>query len=64
MQHRKFFVIAALVFAAIAVLRVTMRPTVDGRPLPEFEVEGWLNGELARNDLQGKVVVLDVWATW
>jgi thiol-disulfide isomerase/thioredoxin len=50
----------------------------SGTPLPELMAEGWLNVELppasrqrqrpesipSRESLAGKVVVLDVWATW
>ncbi len=64
MSHRKFFLIAGLVFVVIAVLRVANRPSAVGRLLPALDVEGWLNGEPPPDDLLGKVVVVDVWATW
>jgi thiol-disulfide isomerase/thioredoxin len=36
-----------------------------GHPLPKIEAEGWLNGEAPKaSDLQGKVLVVDAWATW
>ncbi|NOZ40895.1 MAG: TlpA family protein disulfide reductase [Planctomycetes bacterium] len=38
-----------------------------GMPLPPLMVEGWLNvegGKLTRESLNGKVVVIDCWATW
>ena len=38
-----------------------------GTPLPPLMAEGWLNvegGSLARAILNGKVVVVDCWATW
>jgi thiol-disulfide isomerase/thioredoxin len=52
-------------------------PVAPGTPLPELMAEGWLNVEEtpasrqrqrpaipSRENLAGKVVVLDVWATW
>lgn len=36
-----------------------------GDSAPELKVEGWKNSDaLNLNDLKGKVVVLDFWATW
>ena len=37
-----------------------------GTPLPELMAEGWLNAPSipTRENLAGKVVVVDVWATW
>jgi thiol-disulfide isomerase/thioredoxin len=37
-----------------------------GTPLPELMAEGWLNTDSipSHESLKGKVVVLDVWATW
>jgi thiol-disulfide isomerase/thioredoxin len=48
-------------------------PIPPGTPLPELMAEGWLNAGSSeadapkipsRENLAGKVVVLDVWATW
>lgn len=35
-----------------------------GQPMPPFELEDWRNGELTPQDLQGKIVLVDFWATW
>jgi thiol-disulfide isomerase/thioredoxin len=35
-----------------------------GKPLPEFAITDWVNGELTQEDLKGKIVVIDIWATW
>jgi thiol-disulfide isomerase/thioredoxin len=42
-------------------------PVPKGTPLPELMAEGWLNaddGLPSRENLRGKVVVVDCWATW
>ena len=35
-----------------------------GTPAPKFVAEKWGGGDLKLSDYQGKVVVLDFWATW
>ncbi|MGI9015128.1 MAG: redoxin domain-containing protein [Phycisphaerales bacterium] len=35
-----------------------------GKYRPEFEVTDWINEELTDDDLVGKVVLVDLWATW
>lgn len=41
------------------------QPFGPGRPMPQIEAQGWLNGEgPTRESLAGKVVVLNVWASW
>ena len=37
-----------------------------GRPLPPLQVAGWINTDkpLTTADLQGKIVLVDFWATW
>jgi thiol-disulfide isomerase/thioredoxin len=35
-----------------------------GKPMPALDVAKWKNGEIKPDDLKGKVVVLDFWATW
>lgn len=40
------------------------RPLVILQEAPEFSLKNVLGGELKSQDLKGKVVVLDFWATW
>lgn len=35
-----------------------------GQPMPLLDLSEWRNGELKTQDLKGKVVLLDFWATW
>jgi thiol-disulfide isomerase/thioredoxin len=46
----------------------TNREAIDamqGKPAPALSVKNWLNSKpLTPDDLKGKIVVLDFWATW
>lgn len=35
-----------------------------GKPMPQLELSEWTNGGIQPEELKGKVVVLDFWATW
>lgn len=35
-----------------------------GQPMPALDLSEWHNGERKIEDLKGKVVILDFWATW
>jgi thiol-disulfide isomerase/thioredoxin len=35
-----------------------------GRPAPKLELSGWMNGKVAPEDMKGKIVIVDFWATW
>src|SRR5262245_15972303 len=37
---------------------------LEGKPMPPLEVTGWINGEVKREQMKGKVVVIDFYATW
>jgi len=61
----------ALVAGVVALLVFSGRgqtdsPVLPGTPLPPMMAEGWLNsdGVVAREQLAGKVVVVDCWASW
>ena len=35
-----------------------------GKPAPPIELTDWSNGAVTADDMKGKIVVVDVWATW
>jgi thiol-disulfide isomerase/thioredoxin len=37
---------------------------LEGKPMPKLELGSWINGEVKPEDLKGKVVVVDLFATW
>jgi thiol-disulfide isomerase/thioredoxin len=37
---------------------------LEGKPMPALELSGWMNGEVTPDDMKGKVVVVDFYATW
>ncbi len=37
---------------------------LEGKPMPALSVSGWVNGEVKPADMKGKVVVVDLYATW
>lgn len=37
---------------------------LEGKRMPAFHVSDWINGGVTDNDIRGKVVVVDLYATW
>ena len=37
---------------------------LEGQPMPKLDLTGWLNGSVKPEDMKGKVVVVDFYATW
>ena len=37
---------------------------LEGKPMPAFHVSDWINGGITASDIKGKVVVVDLYATW
>jgi thiol-disulfide isomerase/thioredoxin len=37
---------------------------LEGKPMPALNVTGWVNGQVKPEDMKGKVVVVDFYATW
>ncbi|MEM1027359.1 MAG: TlpA disulfide reductase family protein, partial [Planctomycetota bacterium] len=38
--------------------------TLEGEPMPELKLVAWRNGLSGADELAGKIVVVDFWATW
>jgi thiol-disulfide isomerase/thioredoxin len=37
---------------------------LEGKPMPAFHVSDWINGGITAADIKGKVIVVDLYATW
>jgi thiol-disulfide isomerase/thioredoxin len=37
---------------------------LEGKPMPSLNVTGWVNGQVTPEQMKGKVVVVDFYATW
>lgn len=37
---------------------------LEGKPMPALNLTGWVNGEVKPADMKGKVVIVDIYATW
>ena len=37
---------------------------IEGKPAPALDLDAWIGDETSLEDLRGKVVVVDFWATW
>lgn len=38
---------------------------MEGKPAPELHLDGWVNSDpMTLEDMRGKIVVVDLWATW
>jgi thiol-disulfide isomerase/thioredoxin len=37
---------------------------LEGKPMPALDLTGWVNGQVKPEDMRGKVVVVDFYATW
>ncbi len=42
----------------------TEHKALEGKPMPPLSVADWLNGQVKPEDMKGKVVVVDFYATW
>jgi thiol-disulfide isomerase/thioredoxin len=57
------FGLAGMVYLGVMEAR-RARLVPDGAAMPEFTMERYEGGSMALEDLRGKVVMLDFWATW
>jgi len=37
---------------------------LEGKPMPALNVTGWINGQVKPEEMKGKVVIVDFYATW
>jgi thiol-disulfide isomerase/thioredoxin len=37
---------------------------LEGKPMPKLDLAGWVNGQVKPEEMKGKVVVVDFYATW
>jgi len=37
---------------------------LEGKPMPALNVSDWVNGQIKPEDIKGKVVIVDFYATW
>jgi len=37
---------------------------LEGQPMPKVNLTGWINGTITPQDMKGKVVIVDFFATW
>ncbi len=42
----------------------TTYAAMEGKPAPKVKLVEWMNGEVTEADREGKIVVIDIWATW
>jgi len=35
-----------------------------GKPMPKLKLGAWMNGKVNPKDMEGKIVIVDFWATW
>lgn len=58
--------VAAAILITIQARRPKPPHEYAGLPLPPLEVAGWFNSDkpLSAADLEGKIVLVDYWATW
>jgi thiol-disulfide isomerase/thioredoxin len=38
--------------------------TLEGKAMPALSVTGWVNGQVTADEVKGKVVIVDFYATW
>src|SRR5712671_6857392 len=42
----------------------TAHAALEGKPMPALNLTGWVNGQVKPEEMKGKVVVVDFYATW
>lgn len=70
MKRNWYFAFAIVLVCGFIVLGFKNTPqpqensAVQGKPAPDFKLENLEGGQTSLSDLKGKVVYLDIWATW
>lgn len=70
MKRNWYFVLAAVLVCGFVVLGFKHPPktyddkAIIGKPAPDFKLENLEGGQTSLSELKGKVVYLDIWATW
>jgi len=64
MRCRALAPVAALLLALATAGSAPAREVRVGDTLPAVEVQAWNGGPVSLNDLRGRVIVLDFWASW
>ncbi|MFT6918380.1 MAG: cytochrome c biogenesis protein CcmG/thiol:disulfide interchange protein DsbE [Cognaticolwellia sp.] len=61
-----FFLLAVLLYRGLFLNPQSMPSAMIGKPLPNFELPTLkaIEQRVGRDDLQGDIVLLNVWATW
>src|SRR3954451_12878752 len=42
----------------------TAHARIEGKPMPALDLSDWANGQVKPEEMKGKVVVVDFYATW
>ncbi len=70
MKRNWYFIFAVVIVCGFVVLgfKHTPKPPestmLQGKPAPDFKLENLEGGQTSLSDFKGKVVYLDIWATW
>jgi thiol-disulfide isomerase/thioredoxin len=70
MKRNWYFVIAIVLVCGFIVLgfkhtpKPADRAALLGKPAPDFKLDNFEGGQTSLSDFKGKVVYLDIWATW
>ena len=57
-------VIALLVLLAVGLQRTQIQPVTAGEPAPDFRLTSFDGQEYSLEELRGKVVIVNFWASW
>ena len=71
MKRKWYFLVAVIMLSGLVFFNFKKTPLavadstlVVGNPAPDFKLENINGGQSSLSDFKGKVVYLDIWATW